>query len=73
MAIVKFLAAKRAVGGALAYIMNPDKYRERYGISVMIANSNIQMPFFHKHDGYEIYMLLRGDRTYFINDIKGVF
>ena len=24
MAIVKFLTAKRAVGGALAYIMNPD-------------------------------------------------
>ncbi len=48
--------------------MNPDKYKELYGVSVMIANSNIQMPFFHKHDGYEIYMLLRGDRTYFIND-----
>ena len=48
--------------------MNPDNFYKEYGIRVMIASSSLQMPFFHLHDGYEVYLLLCGDRTYFIED-----
>lgn len=48
--------------------MVSENYYKQHGIRITITNSNIQMPFFHLHDGFEVYLLLRGDRTYFIED-----
>ena len=65
MAIVKFLAAKRAVGGALAYIMNPDKTDDTLvsGINCTPESAESEFEFvksqYDKKDGRAYYHIIQ--------------
>ena len=65
MAIVKFLTAKRAVGGALAYIMNPDKTDDALvsGINCTPESAECEFDFvkrkYNKMDGRAYYHIIQ--------------
>lgn len=41
-------------------------YYNKFGVAVEISNKNAQMPSMHAHKSYEIYVLIRGTKSYFI-------
>ncbi len=48
--------------------MNSDQFYEKYGIFVEFLTFNGTMPAMHEHPTYEMYFLIHGDRTYFVED-----
>ena len=41
-------------------------YYNKFGVAVEISNKNAQMPSMHAHKSYEIYVLISGTKSYFI-------
>lgn len=41
-------------------------YYNKFGVAVEMSNKNAQMPSMHAHESYEIYILIRGTKSYFI-------
>ena len=46
--------------------MSNFSYYNKFGVCVEISNKNAQMPSMHSHESYEIYILIRGNKSYFI-------